>query len=366
MDAKPTIVLVLQGGGALGAYQIGAYQALQEGGYAPDWITGISIGAINAAILAGNPPAERLGQLEALWHDISRQEGVGGPLGGELPKPAQLYSFWQALLFGQPNFFAPRLLSPYFAPPGTDAATSFYDTTPLHALLDRLTSFELIDAAAIRLSMGATDVQTGELVFFDNTRPKRPIRAEHVMASSALPPGFPAVSVDGRTYWDGGCVSNTPLDAVLQDLPSGHTIVFLIDLWSASGPVPATIDDVLARSKQIQYSTRTSHGIEAAAAKLDLRCMDETAEAPRRMDIVHVVHRPAGPQLPSVDAEFSRVLIAERRQAGYDDLRKALDAAPWAAHETGPRGGAIVHQVSADGIVTRRGISATGAMTLSV
>ena len=357
--AKPTIVLVLQGGGALGAYQIGAYQALQDGGYDPNWITGISIGAINAAILAGNPPAERLNRLEAFWHDISREDGAAGPFGGELPHPSQLYSFWQALVFGQPNFFAPRLLSPYLAPPGTEGATSFYDTAPLHALLDRLTSFDLIDAAPVRLSMGATDVQTGALVFFDNTRPKRPIRAEHVMASSALPPGFPAVSVDGRTYWDGGCVSNTPLEAVMQDLPTGHTIVFMIDLWSPSGPLPATIDNVLARSKQIQYATRTIHGIEAAAAKLDLRCMQAGPEDARRIDIVHIVHRPAGPQLPSVDAEFSRVLIAERRQAGFDDLRKALEAAPWASHETGPRGGAIVHRVSADGIFTQRGIAAT-------
>ena len=187
---KPKVVLVLQGGGALGAYHIGAYQALEEAGFRPDWVSGISIGAINAAILVGNEPDRRLTRLEELWHAISRPEGWTLPLDGTFHKLANISSNLEALAFGQPNFFTPRFPNPYFAAPGAAGATSFYDTTPLRGTLERLASFDLINAGPTRLSLGATKVVSGEVVFFDNTH--QAIGPEHVMASGSLPPGFPA------------------------------------------------------------------------------------------------------------------------------------------------------------------------------
>ncbi len=332
-----TVILVLQGGGALGAYHIGAFQALQEAGYAPDWIAGISIGAVNAAILAGNPPEDQLGKLEAFWHDISRPDGWGSLLAAPTRTLFNAGSNAETLLAGQPNFFTPRVPGPYLSPPGTAAATSFYDTAPLRATLLRLVDFGRINAAPVRLSLGATDVQTGQLVFFDNVTPKRTLTPEHVMASGALPPGFPPVAVDGGVYWDGGVVSNTPLEAVSADEPRGSTLVFMLDLWSASGPPPATIEEVQWRQKQIQYASRTPQSIQAAAAKL--RRPDDA-----RMDIVHVVYHPAVGQIPNSDAEFSRPSLAERRQAGYADLQHALAAAPWA---TGAQSTpVVVHTIS--------------------
>src|SRR5690349_12893840 len=243
--AKPKVVLALQGGGALGVYHIGAYVALQEAGYEPDWIAGTSIGAINAALLAGNEPADRLQALETFWNQISRDDGWFQIFETTMRRTFNTISNLEALSFGQPNFFTPRFLNPYLASAlslGAPVATSFYDTAPLLATLKDLANFELINSKAVRLSLGATNVLTGELEFFDNTN--RTITPQHVAASGSLPPGFPAQEIDGKLYWDGGCVSNTPLEAVLADEPAGHTLVFVIDLWPAVGKAPQTLDDV--------------------------------------------------------------------------------------------------------------------------
>jgi NTE family protein len=365
---KPKVVLVLQGGGALGAYHIGAYQALEEAGFQPDWVSGISIGAINAAVLVGNEPAQRLARLEELWQAFSRPEGWTLPLDGALHRLANTCSNLGALAFGQPNFFTPRFPNPYLAVPGAAGATSFYDTSPLRGTLERLASFERINAGPTRLSLGATNVVSGEVVFFDNTR--RAIGPEHVMASGSLPPGFPATAVDGELYWDGGCVSNTPLEAVLLDPPAGHTVVFMIDLWAAQGAVPRTMDEVLWRQKQIQYASRTAQHIDAVAAKLNLRHalgQQSAASHPARavdpavpgavalqdgrMDIVHITYQPTADQISSSDAEFSRRSIAERRDAGYRDLGRALREAPWFTRDKPEAVRALVHKVQ-DGEVT--------------
>jgi NTE family protein len=365
---KPKVVLVLQGGGALGAYHIGAYQALEEAGFRPDWVSGISIGAINAAILVGNEPDRRLTRLEELWHAISRPEGWTAPLTGAFHKLANTYSNLEALTLGQPNFFTPRLPNPYLAVPGAAGATSFYDTTPLRGTLERLASFDLVNAGPTRLSLGATKVVSGEVVFFDNTH--QAIGPEHVMASGSLPPGFPAMVVDGELYWDGGCVSNTPLESVLLDQPAGHTIVFMIDLWAAQGAVPRTMDEVLWRQKQIQYASRTAQHIDAVATKLNLRralsqqsaashaarAVDpavpgEVALQDARMDIVHITYQPTADQISSSDAEFSRRSIAARRDAGYQDLKRALREAPWFTRDKPEALCALVHKVE-DGEVT--------------
>jgi NTE family protein len=365
---KPKVVLVLQGGGALGAYHIGAYQALQEAGFEPDWVSGISIGAINSAILVGNEPAQRLARLEELWHAISWPEGWTVPLTATWHKLANISSNLQALTFGQPNFFTPRFPNPYFAAAGAAGATSFYDTTPLRGTLERFASFERINTGPTRLSLGATKVVSGEVVFFDNMH--QAIGPEHVMASGSLPPGFPAMAVDGELYWDGGCVSNTPLEAVLLDQPAGHTIVFMIDLWPAQGAVPCTMDEVLWRQKQIQYASRTAQHIDAVATKLNLRQALHRHAAARsagavdpavpsavalqdgRMDIVHITYQPTADQISSSDAEFSRRSIAARRQAGYRDLRRALQEAPWFTHDKPEAVCALVHKVQAGEVTT--------------
>ena len=341
---KPKIVLVLQGGGALGAYHIGAYQALAEHGFAPDWICGISIGAINAAILAGNTPQNRLEKLEAFWQTIA-WPAMPLHLGHGLVRTFfNTFSNAQALTIGQPNFFTPRPLSPIIAPPAAPESVSFYDTTPLLATLPDFADFALINQKTTRLSLGATNIETGELEFFDNVKKPVIIRPDHVLASGSLPPGFPATRIGKSIYWDGGCVSNTPLDAVLDDLPGGHTIVFMIDLWNAEGAPPRTLSDVLWREKQIQYASRTAQHIDAVATKVNLAhalrllqvsqagdaaVPDGTALTVDRLDIVHIIYRPSADQISSSDAEFSRESIADRKAAGHHDMKHALAVAPW-------------------------------------
>ncbi|HXZ01408.1 MAG TPA: patatin-like phospholipase family protein [Stellaceae bacterium] len=362
---KPTYVLVLQGGGALGAYHIGAYQALAEHGLLPDWVCGISIGAINAAIIAGNPPERRLERLEALWDFIS-WPALFAPGGGEtLHALYNTASYAEAVMFGQPNFFLPRPINPLFAAPGR-AATSFYDTAPLHSTLLRFADFAVVRERTIRLSLGATDIATGDLRFFDNERDV--IGPEHVMASSALPPGFPPVEIDGRSYWDGGCVSNTPLEAVIRHPPAGHAVVFMIDLWSAAGKPPQRMNEVLWRQAQIQYASRTAAHIEAVAAKVKLDCAlrrpnptagesdravpDDAALLAGALDIVHIVYHPGPDQIPSSGAEFSRFSLRERRRAGHRDMTQALAASPWLAPPAPSHLGVRVHRVAADGVTT--------------
>jgi len=364
---RPTVALMLQGGGALGAYHIGAYQALAEHDLHPDWVAGISIGAINAAIIAGNSPEHRTERLAALWEEISWPD---------LPTKLALTP-WQtlhnmagnaeALLFGQPNFFTPRPVNPFLLPRAAPQEVSFYDTTPLLFTLRRFADFSLINSRAIRLSLGATDIATGDLEFFDNHR--RRIEPEHVLASGSLPPGFPATEVSGRLYWDGGCVSNTPLDAVIDEPGHPRMVVFLIDLWDPAGPPPQTINAVLWRAKQIQYASRTAHQIDAVATKVNLRhavrllkaagvpdvsaVPDDPVLTARRLDIVHIVYRPGADQIPNSDAEFSRSSIAERREAGYRDMSTALVAEPWLRQEMPAHLGALVHRVEQGRVTTR-------------
>jgi NTE family protein len=301
-------------------------------------------------VLAGNPPAERLARLEALWQAISWPDPFP-PFGSVAMRTwLNTLSNAQALAFGQPAFFSPRLPSPWLLPPGTAATESYYDTGPLRETLRRFVDFDRLAGRRPRLAVGATDIESGELVFFDNTRQR--LGPEHVMASGSLPPGFPATEVDGRYYWDGGCVSNTPLEAVLRDTPPGHTVAFVIDLWGAAGPAPTTMNEVLWRAKQIQYASRTALHIDAVASKLNLRHAMRGGPEAQRLDIVHLIYHPAPDQIPASDAEFSRASIAERRGAGYGDMRRALDARPWAQAERPERLGCLVHRVSRGGVTT--------------
>ncbi|WP_410499599.1 patatin-like phospholipase family protein [Chitinibacter sp. S2-10] len=362
---KPKIALVLQGGGALGAYHIGAYQALHEAGLEPDWFSGISIGAINACVLAGNKPEHRLSQLEALWEDISRDNMTGLYLHGSLRRLYNQFNFMEAVWMGQPNFWTPRFPSPLLFNDVDPQAASFCDTAPMRNTLQRLANFELInatDGSGARLSLGATKVTTGELKFFDNrTTPKCKIGPEHVLASGSLPPGFPATEVDGELYWDGGCVSNTPLDAIFQDDSDGHTLVFMVDLWDSHGAAPRNMDEVNWRQKQIQYASRSSENIRSLAArhnhrrvlhqlsqKVDVKAVSDHLDLAAHngnahFDIVHLIYQPASDQISDSDAEFSRPSILERRNVGYADMKKALAESPWV--KKSPNVGTAVHTV---------------------
>jgi len=238
------IALILQGGGALGAYQAGAYQALAEAKLHPDWVAGISIGAVNSALIAGNPPERRVEKLRAFWETVS-EPPFGVPIvpslatAGTLTHGAvnQMRSLG-ILLAGAPGFFTLRAPPPFLHPPGSPGALTFYDIAPLRTTLERLVDFDRLNAGDMRFSVGATNVRTGNFVYFDSTTHK--IRPEHVMASGSLPPGFPATEIEGEHYWDGGLVSNTPLRWVLDSAPRRDTLAFQIDLWSATGSSPAT------------------------------------------------------------------------------------------------------------------------------
>ena len=252
------IALVLQGGGALGAYQAGVYQAMHEAGVEPDWVSGVSIGAINSAIIAGNPPTHRLRQLQTFWEMITeRKIWPFTPDGDIFRKARNAHSCLVTSVAGQPGFFKPRFPNPWMSLTGATTATSYYDTEPLRDTLTELVDFSLINDGVTRFSVGAVNVLTGNFVYFDNAREE--IEPEHIMASGALPPALPMVKIGTDHFWDGGIVSNTPLQHLLDQDDKLNTLVFQVDLFSARGVLPRDIQDVLARHKDIMYSSRTRY-----------------------------------------------------------------------------------------------------------
>ena len=342
------IALLLQGGGALGAYQAGVYQALAEANLHPDWVAGISIGALNSALIAGNPPQKRVERLREFWEAITASPfwvpdpkwlKVSGEFAHRLVDEA--YSLG-ALVAGAPSFFTPRVPPPYFYPNGTLEALSYYDTGPLRATLGRLVDFDRINAGQMRFSVGAVNVRNGNVVYFDNATHK--IRAEHVIASGSLPPGFPPTEVDGEYYWDGGLVSNTPLQWVLDSRPKQDTLAFQIDLWNARGEFPRNLAEVETRQKEIRYSSRTRMATDQFKQKQRLRRaiahllaemphdLLQTAEAEvltkeaddKVYNIVHLIYRAQNYEGPCKDYEFSRQSMEEHWRAGYDDATRAL------------------------------------------
>ena len=250
------IALVLQGGGALGAYQVGVYEALHEAGIEPDWVSGVSIGAINAALIAGNPPERRLERLTTFWERITERKVWLHTPDGDIYRQARNWtSQMMTALLGQPGFFVPNQTNPWLSAPGAKTATSYYDTSPLRETLLELVDFKLLNSGVCRFSVGAVNVLSGNFVFFDNATTE--ISPEHIMASGALPPAFPTVKIGTDYFWDGGLVSNTPLAHLLAQDDDVNALVFQVDLFSARGPPPRTIQDVMARQKDIMYSSRT-------------------------------------------------------------------------------------------------------------
>jgi len=339
------VALVLQGGGALGAYQAGVYEALAERGYVPDWVTGISIGAINGALIAGNPHERRVERLREFWELITN--GIAGKplLEGDFARG--IFNEWSALASvtsGVEGFYSPRMPPAWLQPWGTEGALSFYDIAPLRATLERLIDFELLNSKDVRFSVGAANIRKGNSVYFDNR--KRRIRPEHIMASAALPPGFPPVEVDGEHYWDGGVLSNTPLEHLLDVHRNENMLVFQVDLFSAQGNPPRNLLDVYERHKDILYSSRTRKNTNAARDAQKLRqAVDRLYQRlPSKfkddpdvvyirdvcadfglISIVQLIYRDKYYETQAKDYEFSRVSMQEHWQSGLNDTRRTLN-----------------------------------------
>ncbi len=264
-------ILLLQGGGALGAYHAGVCEGLAEAGRAPTWVVGVSIGAITAALIAGNPPERRVERLRAFWDLVSSYAPLTMPAWLESMRPAyNSLSAGTVAMFGIPGFFSPRTPPPNFALPGSPEATSYYDTAPLKRTLEELVDFDPINRREVRISLGAVNVRTGASVYFDNHKMR--IGPEHVMASGALPPGFPSVEIDGEHYWDGGIVSNSPLTYVWDEKPLTTALIIQVDLFKATGELPGNIDQVLEGTRM--SSTRASNASASNTSRKSVSCAD--------------------------------------------------------------------------------------------
>ena len=361
------VALVLQGGGALGAYQAGVYQALHEAKVEPDWVSGVSIGAINAALIGGNPPEHRLDRLRAFWDSVTnRRVWQYTPDGDVFRLVRNMTSAWMTMMLGQPGFFEPRPVSPWLSFAGAKDATSYYDTAPLRDTLLKLVDFErLNDAAALRFSVGAVNAATGNFAYFDNATTR--IEPEHVMASGALPPAFPPVRIGTDYFWDGGLVSNTPLQHLLAQDEDRNALVFQVDLFSAKGVLPRTIQDVLARQKDIVYSSRTRNTTDSfrrlqrwkkrayqALLKVPEDMLtDEEREMKRRlaqlpeMTILQLIYQQRSYEGEAKDYEFSATSMREHWQSGYEDTKRTLLRTEWLAIPP-PGTGIVTHDVHRD------------------
>ena len=341
--------LVLQGGGALGAYQAGVYEELAATPYLPHWVAGVSIGAINAALIAGNPPERRIERLREFWHLVSSSVTVQPPL-WEQPRTAFNHlGAAVAALIGVPGLYRPRLLPALYQPSGSEHALSVYDVRPLRDTLERLIDFDLINRRTVRLSLGAVNVRTGNSVYFDNLQQE--IGPEHIMASGALPPAFAPVVIDGEAYWDGGIVSNTPLQHVLDARGREKLLVLQVDLFSARGPMPTDLFGVMQRHKNIMYSSRTRYNTDKVVEIQNaLRALEnliqklppelrndpdvkhlETQINSSSVDIVHLIYRQKRYERDSKDYEFSRASVLEHWQAGQRDMRQTYEHPDWLA-----------------------------------
>jgi NTE family protein len=358
MDSDWQTVLVLQGGGALGAYQYGVIQALHESRIEPDWVIGTSMGAINGAIVAGNPAAQRMERLACFWDRMASSDFGGA---GLLAQFWQSLSNLQTLTWGVPGLFGPNpaaILGPQFEH-GIERA-SYYSTGPMSQTLRELVDFDRIEQSGTRLTVGAVNARNGTMKYFDSRHMR--LAVEHVLASGALPPAFPAVRIDGEPYWDGGIYSNTPMEVVFDDNPRRDALIFDVHLWNPVGPEPRTLLDVQLRQKDIQYASRIDshltrqqqiHRLRHVIMELARQVAADAADSEQCRSLarwgcstrMHVI-RLMAPRLDSEDhakdIDFSRAGIDARREAGYRDTRRALQQQPW-TRPVDPLEGIIVH-----------------------
>ncbi len=351
--AEAQRVLVLQGGGALGSYQAGAYQALCRSGFEPDWIAGISIGAVNAAIIAGNELEKRVDRLKEFWEMVSAPVPWNPILKGD--RSRTVFNETSAALiatFGVPGFFTPRIPPAPLWPQGSPQSQSYYDTSPLKKTLERLVDFDRINDLKCRLSVGAVGVTTGNFRYFDNFEFKKlgkKIGPEHIMASGALPPGFPSIVIDGEHYWDGGIASNTPLDFVLDAEIDRDLLIFQVDLFSARGPLPVSLLEAAEREKDIRFSSRTRmntdknkqiHNARKALRDLIGKLPDYLKNDPSveflcklsresTVTVVHLIYRSKNYESSSKDYDFSHVGMVEHWEAGVRDVHVSMRHEDW-------------------------------------
>ena len=364
-NAFDRIVYLFQGSGALGAYQAGVFKCLHEHGYTPNWLIATSIGSINSAIIVGNSPEQRVNKLEEFWHSIATKIP---------PAPDTVNNIymerWQHFLsafitetIGQPGFFKPRWWNPWWSTESTVDKLSYYDTSELRDTLMRFIDFDRINEKKIRLSMGAVRVATGKLVYFDNT--KHIITPEHIMASAALPPGFPAISVDGGMYWDGGVHSNTQINLLGTDDQPIRTLCFMVHLFNSFGHRPAAMDDVLKRQKDISYSSHhllfikayeKLHNLKHAIRILSEHLPEEKKQDPRLQKLINLGqcgviqlarfhYQGKLSDLSTKDFDFSLPSIMDHMQCGYVDVAKTLKNPPWAKPQHGDSG-IVIHELS--------------------
>ncbi len=355
-EPKSRQVLVLQGGGALGAYQAGVYEAMHGAALEPDWVAGISIGAINAALIAGNPPEQRVERLRAFWEKVSSELlGIAPADHGPARRWFNEIAAGTVATIGAPGFFRPH----NFFAPSADAllqTISMYDTSPLRETLLELVDFDLLNDGPMKVSLGAVNVLTGNFCWFDNREQR--LEPEHVMASGALPPGFPPVIIEGQPYWDGGLVSNTPLQHVIDTAERCDMTIYQVDLFHSRGELPRDLSQVLQREKDIRYSSRTRYNTDAAqqleelrlaAARLceklpddlrddpDLRALTRI-EPPGVMRVMHLINRREPHQSFSKDYEFSRATVNDHWSGGASDMALSLDHPMWTGRDMEHRG----------------------------
>jgi NTE family protein len=371
-------VLVLQGGGALGSYQAGAYQALCHHDFEPEWIAGISIGAINAAIIAGNPREKRVGRLKEFWEMVSSPVPWNPVTSGD--RGRSLFNETSAALiatFGVPGFFTPRLPPAPLWPPGSPQSQSYYDTAPLKKTLERLVDFDRINDLQTRLSVGAVSVTTGNFKYFDNfefKKQRKKIGPEHIMASGALPPGFPSIEIEGEHFWDGGIASNTPLDYVLDAEIDNDLLIFQVDLFSARGPLPVSLLEAAEREKDIRFSSRTRmntdknreiHNARRALRDLMGKLPDYLKNDPsveilckaakeNTVTVVHLIYRSKNYESSSKDYDFSHVGMVEHWGAGERDVHLSMRHEDWLER---PQSGEtmVTYDLTGDGTETLDG-----------
>jgi NTE family protein len=354
------VVLVLQGGGALGAYQVGVYEALHEAGVEPDWVIGTSIGAINAALIAGNAPANRMPRLREFWARV--EQGAGPDLMSYFTGLPNMAANLSTVSKGIPCFFVPNpaaWLSSHM-PLGVEKA-AYYSTAPLRDTLAELVEFDCNSSGHTRLTVGAVNARNGEMRYFDSREEE--IRVDHILASGALPPAFPAVRIDGDPYWDGGIYSNTPIEAVLDDNPRRDSVIFTVNVWNPEGTEPQSVWEVMGRTKDIQFASRAKshiarqkqiHHLRHIIRELAKRVPDKTRLSPEVKELagwgcgttMHVARLNA-PNLEgedhTKDIDFTPDGIRVRWQAGYADTRRMLDRAPW-TQPVDPTNGVVIHE----------------------
>jgi len=342
------IALVFQGGGALGSYQAGVFEGLSEAGIEPNWMSGVSIGAINASIIAGNKPEDRVAKLKEFWETVT-DHGYASHLAGndDMRTFHNMTSAFMSMISGIPGFYKPRMMSPWQQVPGQAGATSHYDTSDLKDHLNSLINWDILNSDSHRLSVGAVNVRTGNYKYFDTALER--LGPEHIMASGALPPAFPAMKIGSEFYWDGGIVSNTPLQYLLELHKLHKALVFQVDLFNARGDMPKTMPEVMSRQKDIMFSSRTRNATNRYKKTHDLQIklrdalsridpakwtpedkvmLEELQDTPQ-VNVLQLIYHHADYEGDSKDYEFSKWTMREHWAAGLEDARRTLSHPEW-------------------------------------